>query len=83
MLQVKWLKKLYTALYADDNIIYFNENSGDEMVFSCNDMDIFSIDLNNIYLDNNFDEYDLDTIILIRILPWHTKFEKRKTLKRR
>ena len=76
----KMITKFYTALYADDNIIYFHENS-DEMVFSCNNMNIFSIDLNNIYLDNNFDEYDPDTFILIRISPWHTKFEKGKTLK--
>ena len=65
----KMITKSYTALYADDNIIYFDENSGDEMVFSFNDINIFSIDLNNIYLDNNFDEYDPDTFILIRISP--------------
>ena len=23
------IKKLFTALYADENILYFNENSGD------------------------------------------------------
>ena len=56
-------------------IINFNENSGD-VEFSFNKMGILSIDIHNIYLDNNFDEDDRDTIILIRLLAWHTKFKK-------
>ena len=80
---VDWLiKKLQTALYADENILHFNEDSGDT-VFSCNEMRILSIYLNNINLDNNFDEDDPDTIILVRLLAWHIKFEKRRTLKKR
>ena len=43
----KMIKKLYTALYADDNIIYFNKNSC-YVVYSCNEMGILSVDLNNI-----------------------------------
>ena len=41
-------------------------------------MNIFNIDLNNINLDfgNNFYEVDDDTIILVRLLVWHNKFEK-------
>ena len=39
-------------------------------------MGILNIDLNIIDLDNNFDEDDHDTIILIRLLAWHIKFEK-------
>ena len=46
-------------------------------------MRILSIYLNNINLDNNFDEDDPDTIILVRLLAWHIKFEKRRTLKKR
>ena len=46
-------------------------------------MGIFSVNLNNVNLDNDFDEDDLDTIILIRLLAWHSKFEKRKSLKTR
>ena len=49
------IKKLYTTLYADENVFYFNEDS-DNIVFSCNEMGILNIDLNNINLDNNFDE---------------------------
>ena len=73
------IDKIYNVLYADENIVYFNENSGDA-TFSCNEMGILSVDLNNINLDNNFDEDDPDTIIFIRLLAWNTKSEKRKAL---
>ena len=43
-------------------------------------MGILDIDINSINLDNNFDEDDPDTILLLRLLAWHIKFEKRKTL---
>ena len=62
----KMIKMLFTALYADKNILYFNEDSGN-FVLCCNRMGILNIDLNNINLDNNFDEDDPDTIILIRL----------------
>ena len=45
-------------------------------------MSILNIDLDNINFDNNFDEDDLDTIILVRLLAWHIKFEKCKALKK-
>ena len=63
----KMVKKLFTALYADKNIHYFNEDYGN-VVFSCNEMVILNIDLNNINLDNNFDRDDPDTIIHTRLL---------------
>ena len=69
------IKELFTALYADENILYFNEDSRN-VVFSCNEMGILNIDLNNINLDNP------DTIIFVRLLAWHIKFEKRKALKK-
>ena len=77
----KMIKKLFTALYADKNILYFNEDSGN-VVFNYNEMGILNIDLNNVNLDNNFDEDDPDIIILIRLLALHIKFEKRKSLKK-
>ena len=40
------------------------------------------MDLNNINLDNNFDEHNPVTIIHIRLLTWHIKFEKPKALKK-
>ena len=60
------IKKFFTALYADENVLYLNEDSGDA-VFSYNEMGINYIDLNNSNLDNNFDEDDPDTIIHIRL----------------
>ena len=39
------MKRLLTALYAYDNILYFNEDSGG-VVFSCNKMGILGIDPN-------------------------------------
>ena len=42
-----------------------------------------NVDLNNINLDNHFDEDDPDTIILIRHLAWHNKYGKRKAPKKR
>ena len=65
----KMIKKVLTALYADDNILYFNEDFGDA-IFSCNNSLI--IDLNNITLDDtNYDEDDPEAIIHIKILVWH------------
>ena len=43
-------------------------------------MALLNIDLNNINLDNNFD--DPDTIILISLLAWDIKFEKSKAHKK-
>ena len=59
----KMIEKLFTALYADENILYFNEDPGN-VAFNCNEMGILNIDLNDINLDNNFDEDDPDTLIL-------------------
>ena len=69
----KLIKILFTALYADENIPYFNEDSGN-VVYICNEMGILKIDLNIIYLvDTNYDKEDPDTIINIRHLAWHIK----------
>ena len=45
---------------------FFDEDS-DNVTFCCNKMGILSVNL-NINFDNNFDEDDPDTIILIRLL---------------
>ena len=59
----KMTSRFFAALGADENIIYFNENSGNA-IFSCNKMGILNIDLNNVNLDNNFDEGDLILLFL-------------------
>ena len=47
-------------------------------------MGILSVNLNNINLDNKFDEDDPEAIIIIiRLLAWHSKFKKCKALKKR
>ena len=75
----KVIAKIYTELYADENILYFDEDS-DDAAFSCSEMGILNIVLNNTNLDNNCDEDEPDTTILIRLLGWHIKFEKCKAL---
>ena len=50
-------------MYANDGLLFFPEDSGD-VTFCCNEIGILSVNLNNISLDNNFDEDDPDTIIL-------------------
>ena len=71
LLQVKLLKNFFNALYTYNNIIYFNDNSGN-VTFSCNKMGILSIDLNNINFDNSYDDDDPETIIYVRPFTWHS-----------
>ena len=79
----KMIKILFTSLYADENILYFNEDSGN-VIFICKGMDILNIVLNNINLDDtSYDEDDADTIIHVRLLVWHIKLEKGKELQKR
>ena len=77
----KMIKELFTALYADDNLLYFSEDFF-TVDFFCNEMGDPNIDLNDNNLDKNFDEDNPDTNILIRLLAWYIKFEKRKTIKK-
>ena len=44
-------------------------------------MCILNVNLNDINLDNNFDEDNPDTTILIRRIAPHSKFKQRKTPK--
>ena len=44
---------------------------------------ILSINLNNVNLDNNFDEHDPNAIILFKYLAWHSIFKKSKALNKR
>ena len=69
------IKELFTTLSCFENILYFNEDSG-------NITGVINIDLNNINFDTNFDEDDRDTIIHIRFLASHIELEKCKALKK-
>ena len=79
MLQVKWLE-IYTALYANENIRYFNGDSGN-VLFSCNETGIINIDLNNVNFGNNAMKMILVLVFFFRLLDWHIKFENWKSLK--
>ena len=46
-------------------------------------MGILNVNLDNINLDDNFDEDDPDTIVVIKLLAWHSKFERHKTVNKR
>ena len=72
----KMIKTLFTALHADEIYSIL-------MKILLRLYLIVKIGILNIDFVNNFDEDDLDTIILIRRLAWHIKFEKRKELKKK
>ena len=82
LVKSKMIKRFFTTLYADENILYFNENPSNT-VFNCNGVGILNIDLNNMNLDNtDYEEDDSDTInYSYQTLAWQIKFKKRKTLK--
>ena len=70
------IKNLLTALYADDNVHYFNKGSVD-FIFSCSYMGILSIDLNNTNLDDtNNNEDDSETSTNVRFLTGYSQSEK-------
>ena len=73
------IKNLCTALYLNSGLLFSDEDS-DNVKFCCNEMNILSVNLSNINLDNNFDENDPN---IIKLLAWHSKFKKREALKRR
>ena len=62
-------------------IVYSFYEDSVSFIFCYYEMVILSINLNNIHLDINFDEDHPDTIILLRLLAWHSKFKKCKALK--
>ena len=75
------IKKLFTALYTDENLLYFNKDSSDA-VLNYNEMGIVNIDLNNISLYDNFDEEDANTIILIDFWLGMLNLKNAKNLKK-
>ena len=69
------MKTLVIPQNAVDNILHFNEDPCNP-TFSCNEMGILNIDLNNINLDDtNYDEGDPEIIIHIRLPAYHIKSE--------
>ena len=59
----KMIKNLHNVLFADDNVIFFDEDSSN-VTFSSDEMGVLNVDPNNIKLDDvNFHEDDLEIII--------------------
>ena len=78
---IKPIKRLFTVLHADGSLLFFNEDSGN-VTFCCNEMGIFGVNFNNIYLDNKFDEDDPNTFIFVRLLDWHIRFKSYKAIEK-
>ena len=74
------VKEPSTVLYACENILHFDKDSA--VVFIYSEMGILDIYLNNINLDHDFDEDNPGSIVYVRLLAWHIKFDKRKGLKK-
>ena len=78
----KMLEKFDNALHANDDILSYNKNF-DKVIFIANQRHTLAVVLDKINLDNDFDEDDPNTVIHVRHLAWHNKFEKCKALKKR
>ena len=62
------IKKLHNALFSEGDILFFDEDFGN-VIFSSDEMGIFSVDLNNTNLDAvNFYEDDTESIIHVRLM---------------
>ena len=75
----KMVEKFCRVLFAKDDIVFFDKGFG-SVTFPEVEMGILSLDLDKIYFDDvNFYENDPETIIHVRLLAWHNKFEQCKT----
>ena len=77
------IKKLHNALLADGHMLFIHDDSGD-ITFSSNEMDILSVDLNNINInvDVNFEDDDSETIIYVRLMAWCNRLKQHKAFKK-
>ena len=76
------IKNLYGALFAEGEILFFNEYSGN-VTFTTDAMGIPCVKLNNINLHSaNFYEDDSKTINHVILLADCHKYKQRKALKK-
>ena len=75
----KMIKKLFSALQADENVLQFSEDSGN-IVFNCNGIGILNIELNNINIANNLMKMILMLLFLSDI--WLGKLNLKNTKRR-
>ena len=70
------------ALFADDNILVFDEYFGN-VTFTTDNICILCVNLNSIKLDDaNFYKGDPKTIIHVRFLGWRNKLRQLKAFKK-
>ena len=77
----KMIKKLDDAWFTNYNILFFDEDPG-SFTFSSDEMGILSVHHDKINLDVNFDEDDPETIIHVRLMPWHNRYKQCKSCKK-
>ena len=70
----RMFKNLSNALFADDNILFFDEDSG-SVTFSVDEMGILIVYLNNPN-HANFYEDDPKTVVYVRRLYWDQRYKK-------
>ena len=64
-------------------MVYFFDRDIGNVIFCCDKMGVLSVNVININLeDTNYDEDDLDTTILARLLTGNIIFQKSKPLKK-
>ena len=70
-------------LYSLTMITLFNEDFN-KVTFFANEMGIFSVDLDKTNLDDdkNFDKYNTEITINVRLLAWEINLKNTKHLKR-
>ena len=76
------IKNPYAAFFADDNILFFDECSGN-VIFTTDEIGVLFVNLSSINLDDDiFYEDDPKTITHARLLAWHNKLKQRKVFKK-
>ena len=77
------IKKPHNALLTDGHMLFIHDDSGD-ITFSSDEMDILSVDLNNINIniDVNFEDDDSETIIYVRLMAWCNILKQHKAIKK-
>ena len=72
----KMLQDLDNALFFNNDIVFFDADS-DKFTFFLDDMSLFNVDLNNVNLDdNNFDDYDPETTLHVRLMAWCNRYKQ-------
>ena len=78
------IENFHDASNTNDDILFFDKDFS-KAVFFADQMGILGVDLDKANLDDyyNFADDDPETVIHVRFLAWHDKFEKRKAPKKR